>query len=455
MRNFLFIAIALFFLCTNDLIGQNSVQLNDIEIVNLGDGQVFGHKRDSEKTAINGKVRIITGYTTEYIDAEFANGLAIGKWEYYKNNNLARVTNYENGYENGERITYHHDGKTISTKTPLLKGKVNGVATRYNQDGKKEYEKSMKNGEDDGPERSFDENGEITSETIFKNGKAEGKAFATYNKKQSDCYTKTEFYKNGQLDGEYLEKYCDGETKTKGKYIAGKKDARWEYYKADGSRRKPTEEYQNGDLIKKITYYTNGNIETERNYKNGKEDGTTKQFTQDGELKSEKNYVNGKQVGRQMQHYTSSANNYIEISNYSTDGKKDGEYSENYTETKTLKTKGQYLKGQKHGKWITSDISGNLVKEEEYNNGKITGSKRTEKFKIAPQPAYTSTTLYDASGNKTGEYTEIFDDNKKIRKKGTYVNGRQNGKWLFYDKSGKLTKEEVYENGKQISSQQF
>ena len=81
------------------------IKLSDIEMINLGDGRLFAREKKSEKP-VNGKVRIITGYTTEYIDAGFDKGYADGKWEYYKQNTLSETMNYSNGTLNGEKIVY-------------------------------------------------------------------------------------------------------------------------------------------------------------------------------------------------------------------------------------------------------------------------------------------------------------------------------------------------------------
>jgi len=243
-------------------------------MVNLGDGQLYGHSRNEEKIAISGKVRIITGVTTEYIDAEFSNGFAIGKWEYYRNNKLNTYISYNNGYK----------------------------------------------------------------------------------------------------EGEYAELATDGTPKITGSYLNGKKEGTWDTYGSEGNK-KQTEIYKDGGLEKKITYYTNGNIDAERNYKNGKENGIVRQYTLDGTLKAEKNYINGKQVGKQMQYYTSNVADYIETSNYSVEGKKDGEFIQVYANSKNIKTKGQYVNGQKDGKWVYNNEKGKLLKEELYENGVQKNSK--------------------------------------------------------------------------------
>ncbi|MEN9919393.1 MAG: hypothetical protein RL662_1829 [Bacteroidota bacterium] len=452
-KQLFFIAILLHSLIAT-ICAQERIQLNDIEIINLGDGQLFGTTRTSERTPINGKVKIINGYSSEYIDAEFSSGYPIGKWNYYKNDKIYESTNYVNGYEDGDKITYYDDAKTVKIKTPLSKGKVNGTVVRYYSDGKKEYEKIFKDGTGEGLEKTYAEDGEIKSELFFKNGKEEGKSFSILNLGNHDCYKKSMSYMNGILEGEYKEEFCDGKPKISGKYITGKKDGIWLYTNKDG-RKKPTEEYKSGELIRKISYYSNGKVDAEQGYNKGKEHGTTKQYTVDGELKSEKNYVNGKQVGKQYQIYTSSTYSYFENSNYSPEGLKDGQYTEMYLETKSIKTKGLYIKGQKSGKWITSNIKGTLIKEEDFVNNKLVGYKKTEKYEPYQEPTYTARTFYDANDNKIGEYLEVYNDSKSIRKKGKYTNGIQDGKWIENDKNGKLIREEIYENGMQKSSNKY
>ncbi|PXV68816.1 antitoxin component YwqK of YwqJK toxin-antitoxin module [Dysgonomonas alginatilytica] len=278
MKHLLFTALLIIgFGISNNSSAQNQIQLADIELTNLGDGQMYGHSRDEEKTPINGKSRIITGFTTEYIDAEFAKGYAIGKWEYYKDNKLSVYVTYDNGY----------------------------------------------------------------------------------------------------MDGEYAELFPSGTPKLEGKFVKGKKEGEWQTYNSDGDK-KLTEVYKANELEKKITYYTNGNIDTERNYKNGKEDGAVKQYTLEGVLKSEKNFVNGKQVGKQIQYYASNNGDYIETSNYSPDGKKEGEYSEVYADSKSFKVKGQYSKNQKDGKWVFENKAGKRVREEVYENGVLKTSTKIE-----------------------------------------------------------------------------
>lgn len=183
-------------------------------------------------------------------------------------------------------------------------------------------------------------------------------------------------YKEGYLNGEWAEVLTSGDIKQKGEYLNGKKSGIWIINNSEGNL-KEKEVYNDGKVEKRTTFYTNGNIDMERNFKNGKEHGAYKTYTIDGKIKSEKNYVNGKQVGKQIVHFTSNIANYIETSNYSTEGKLEGEYNQVYSENNVTKVKGQYAKGQKTGIWKYNSIGGKPTKEEVYDNGVL---KETRKF---------------------------------------------------------------------------
>lgn len=356
---------------------QEQIQLTDIEMINLGDGQRYATKKDTDKTPVDGKCRIITGYTTEYIDAEFKKGYAEGVWKYYKNNILTEEMAFAEGYLNGDQISYYPDGE-VKSKATLKKGKVDGTAVAYRHDGTIESELTMEDGIQEGPEKYYNNDGSIRSRTEFKNGKAEGESFSIINYGMSDQYRIIQFYKNGLLHGPYTEVYTNDQDKVSGKYSEGKKTGVWEYFKQNGDRAKPTDEYDNDDLIKRTTYYTNGNVDMERGMRKGKYHGAEKKYTLEGKLKSEKNYIDGKQVGKQMVYMTSNQADYVEVTNYNDKGKKDGEYSQIYADTDKPKQKGQYVNDQKDGKWQYFNRSGKVEKEELYEKGSLKSSTRFE-----------------------------------------------------------------------------
>lgn len=349
---------------------------------NLGDGRLYAEYKDKgndEEKPVQGKIRIITGYTTQYIDAEFEKGIATGKWEYYEDNKLAEVTHYADGLMNGELTKYYSDGK-VKDKTVMKNGKMNGTTTSYYQDGKVAHEKGYKDGEGDGPERKYDEEGNLTLEMTFKDGKQEGKSFQAIRSANATDYRITEYFKNGKKEGDYLEEYKDGTVKAKGKHIDGKKEGLWELFKADGARKGDAETYKNGVVIKRVSYFTDGKVKMEREYnEQGKQHGAEREYAYEGgELVNEKNFVNGKQVGKQVRLISSNNGQFREHSVYNEAGKKHGEFREVYIDKRGERTKGQYVDDKKHGKWIKRWYAGStpgVHMEETYDNGRLIDSK--------------------------------------------------------------------------------
>ena len=251
------------------LMAQKEINIQDVQIINLGDGQQFIHEWGDTKKPIDGKIRLITGITTEYTEGTAKNGYFEGKWDYYANNILKQSLNFKDGYLDGKQFYYFPNGNP-------------------------EYE-------------------------------------ATFKK--------------------------------------GIKEGDWLYYNRKGGKREQIT-YADNKMTRKRTYYINGNVDMERNFKDGKEHGISKTFTQEGEMKSEKNYVEGKQVGKQVMFMNSNIGNFVRHSNYNEKGNLDGTYSEYWAETKKPKVKGQYVNGEKDGKWIEYSNDGTQTIRN-YKNGVI------------------------------------------------------------------------------------
>jgi antitoxin component YwqK of YwqJK toxin-antitoxin module len=338
--------------------GQESIKLEDIKIINLGDGKLYATLSKDKDTPIDGKVRMITGYTTEYTDAEFTKGYATGEWKYFKNNVPVDIRHYADGLLNGEVIEYYDDGKAV---------------------------------------------------------------------------------------------------KTKGAYKAGQKDGLWESFKRDGVYNS-SEEFANGKVVRRITYYTDNSVSTETTFNaEGKKHGVEKEYAFDGGyLVREQNFVNGKLLGKQKRRISSNqVGYYYEYAIYNEAGKKDGEFVELYEDDKTVKSKGLYVNDKKDGKWTygfpNSKIPG---KEEVYENG-VLKSRKEYVTGFGNKDNYFERRNYNAREQLDGEYTEIWEKGGKTKTKGQYVQGRKQGTWTQYDVDGKAKEEAVYENGNEVSSKKF
>lgn len=275
MMKRLFIIYFIFTYSFINICAQAIVEIHDINIINLGDGQKFAHRKDETKTPLQGKIRLITGITTEYIDTDFKDGYIDGKWEYYENNKLIESTTYKDGY----------------------------------------------------------------------------------------------------LDGEYIKLSTDGDILLIGNYLRGKKEGTWDEFSSAGDRRS-TMTYKGDSKIRQVDYYLDGSVKTEKNFKDGKEDGVYRLYTyEDHEVKIERNYVAGKQVGKQFIWYTSNQNDYYQYSNYNKRGRLDGDFLEKYINGGHIKQSGKYIDGLKTGKWIYGEPDGTIYKEEIYEKGLLVNNK--------------------------------------------------------------------------------
>ena len=61
------------------------------KVYHYGDGRLLFRQYDKDNTPLNGSHRIIDGYRSEYILAEFKDGMYNGDYKYFKNNRLLRV----------------------------------------------------------------------------------------------------------------------------------------------------------------------------------------------------------------------------------------------------------------------------------------------------------------------------------------------------------------------------
>lgn len=139
-----------------------------------------------------------------------------------------------------------------------------------------------------------------------------------------------------------------------------------------------------------VTYYRNGNKEVEGYIKNNHKQGTWKYFDTDGKIEFEINYKDGKKFGRYV-HYCSNGqindimfyNSNQELTgiskNFYCDGKIraimkyiNGELDSTqtiYYKSGQIESINQYKIGTKVGKWIFFNEMGDTIRTEEYNKG--------------------------------------------------------------------------------------
>jgi len=279
---------------SGSVLAQKDWQIERVTVINYGDGRLLFRSNDDKEEPLNGKHRIIDGYRSEYVLAEFKDGMYHGDYQHFRYNKLKEFAQYKEGRRHGATKQYYSDGETVENESFYKEGKPDGLFKSYYTDGKLKSEKGYKDGLEHGIDRAYDfETGKVTRESKFVNGKAEGQQLSSRG-----SYSVNSNSSDGKLDGKYVETYEDGTTKTKGTYKDGKKDGRWETYKKDGLPDKVIT-YRNGIRHgESITYYTDGSVNEIINYADDKKDGLSKEFYfRTGFPKNEYTYSKGKRVG--------------------------------------------------------------------------------------------------------------------------------------------------------------
>lgn len=286
-----------------DLYAQKEFSIGQISVINLGDGRLLFRSRENDEP-IEGKHRIIDGYKSEYILAEFSGGLYDGTYEFFKHNKLSEKGTYKDGLKNGDFIEYYSDGVTIKSEKKITNGKIDGIMKTYYTDGKTESEKGYKNGLEDGIERRYNyETGKMTVDCNYLDGKPDGKQMRHISSNVGD-YVQISHYIKGIQTGDYSETWTNGKVRIQGKYKDGKKDGVWIENRKDGKPERSIS-YKNGLRDGEYkTFYTDGTIEKTTNYINDLKEGLSKEFHYDsGNIKAEYNYSNDIKEGKYKLYY--------------------------------------------------------------------------------------------------------------------------------------------------------
>jgi antitoxin component YwqK of YwqJK toxin-antitoxin module len=306
------------------IIAQETINWADIETVNMGDGQLFVHKRDSAKTALDGQFRLIDGINTEYVDAFFNNGYAANTWNRYLNNKLRTITNYYCGYKHGYYAELNADGTNKITGN-YLQGNKNGDWEEYSASGNVKQLETYVNG--DLRERI----------TYYVNGSEE---------------SVRHFLNNKEHGSELRYAYEDHAIRTSKNYVDGKQVGLQMQYYANTI----------ADYIQISNYSERGKLEG--NY--------VETYVATQSIKTQGNYRNGKRIGKWIYNSANIEADYSQISYYSDNGNLDGDFTETYIESKKTKTQGKYREGKKVGIWIYNNPKGKTIKTETYNdNGEL------------------------------------------------------------------------------------
>ncbi len=337
--------------------------------------------------------------------------------------------------------------------------------------------------------------------------------------------------RDGKPDGFWITYFPNGHIKSKGKRTDFKLDSVWIFYNENGAIKEKIS-YKNGkktgiyesykfiknksphnimvakelflnDLKQGVSYYyyTNGKLHYKINYQDNRKHGKAFEYDTVGNIISEMRYRhdviiaknrinrydnNGKRSGTWKIFHP---NDKVKVLSFYKNGKLEG-YVKKYNQKGKLISSNRYIEGELFVNDTEKDNK-TTIKKEFYADGKIksSGAFKNEKpvgkhntynksGEIIATKKYSSTSwviyegLVNKNGKKQGEWTYFYKSGK-TKSVGSYKNSRRVGKWEFfyengkteqtgqYNKRGKATgtwhwyypngevlREEAFENGK-------
>lgn len=320
------------------------------------------------------------GYNAFYFDngkiaseGYFKNGLPDGIWRsYYSSGQLKSIGKKELGKSDSLWKFFTEDGR-LNWTYQYANDKKNGCATKYDSLGNVEIETYYVDDVKQGEEQWFFPDGKVKKQLTFEDGKEEGPALE-FN--EEGIVVVEEEYQNGYLRKKETFNQFDKD---------GNKTGKWR------------------------TYFPNGQIASETNYKAGKKDGIAIEYDKNGKLVGI-NEMSGDSVA-------SAPGGVVIIDLY-----------KEYHPNGKVKLMGGLNKGMKSGIFREYDLEGNMINAYVYIRDTLV-----------------SEGMIESGGIFTGEWKTYYPDGK-VKSQGTYVEGKKDGKWVYYYPDGKKEQEGKFKN---------
>lgn len=177
--------------------------------------------------------------------------------------------------------------------------------------------------------------------------------------------------KDGVIDGEYR-RYRNGELREQGNYVKGKRDGMFTEYHVGGTVVSKQTPMSNGKIEGFVkTYFGNGDIDTEKEYRNGVEHGRERRYDKDnGEQIYEANFVDGKKDGKEWQLADNGNGTMSQITRHYSDGMLNGScLTELIRNGKAIyRITGQYRHGNKYGEWKEDNLETGYTTTTDYGS---------------------------------------------------------------------------------------
>jgi antitoxin component YwqK of YwqJK toxin-antitoxin module len=322
----------------------------------------------------------------------------------------------------------------------------------------------------DGYQVFYHPNGQKSSEGTMRNGKPDG-YWKTYN--EEGILVSEGNRNNFDLDSSWIFYDDKGKIALEINYLGGKKNGIRKTYRED----EIIEENFKNDIKEGLTsyYYPDGLTKKEVMFRNGLEDGLSREFDTDGRIITLTTYKSGFITEREI------------INRYDNNRKKHGPWKYFYADGK-VQREGYYRHGEEHGYFKEYDKDGNLVttakfadgvkledvaelvkldlRKDYYPDGKIKiaatynkeGKPEGIRREYAPDGSIEKSYIFrngimigegivTEKGERDGFWKEYYDDGK-LRAEGKYNKDMKEGPWKYYHGNGMVEQEGTYYKGK-------
>lgn len=332
---------------------------------------------------------------------------------------------------NGYNIFYYDNGK-ISSEGNMLNGKPDGFWKTYYPNGTIKSAGNRLNFALDSVWLFFNETADTTLKISYKNDKKNGYLY-TYeygikNKIKTGGVISKELFLNDVKQGTSY--YYENNVLTKTiNYKNGKKQGMSKEFSSDG-RIIAITEYNNDYIINRErinyidkanlkqgiwkTFHPNDKIATEATYFNDTLTGYYKEFDIQGKIIKLEKYLSGKLISDSL---ITEQNPVKWVENFYDNGK--------------TKFKGGYINGMPVGLHKEFAEDGSVIAAKEYDeNGILSGEG-----------------VVDANDKKQGVWKYYYESGE-LKSKGLYKDNLKTGEWIFYYEDGKIEQRGKYNNDK-------
>lgn len=279
-----------------------------------------------------------------------------------------------------DTLTYYPSGK-IMERVQMVNGTLHGSYTSYFENGTVNTLGYYENGNRSGEWTQSYQDGNIGRKIRFENGQATylqeygyGKVFREGpmldNKKNGE-------WKQYHLTEDYIQKNVPPKIKVIEHYKNDVLHGEHKAFLEDGSLSSIIE-YNEGKITRNRSFWANGQVISDCTYVNGELHGQCISYEENGSLWTENNYVKGKNHGTYKRYKWGTLKEEGQYEN----GLKHGFWRsyENDHNPKSVTAEGNYVMGQKEGRWKENRLFTGNYAIGEYRNGKLTGEWKLYKW---------------------------------------------------------------------------